>query len=206
MSWNAVITGDLVRSSKIAPDRYNLILTQLEQILANLSHEPTDFAIYRGDGFQLFLPNATQALQAALCIRLNLIAVGIDCRLSIGIGTIDAKRPQITMSTGEAFTLSGRGLEPLKDVHWALHLPQPMANEWPLLLRFSDVLLQQMTARQAQVLYGYLAADNPSHQQLADVMQSSRANITQILNQAHSTLFQDLLDQFQSFISEQGQL
>jgi predicted DNA-binding protein YlxM (UPF0122 family) len=206
MGWSAVITGDLVRSSKMAPDRYNLILQQLEQTLATLSSNHTDFSIYRGDGFQLYLPNPGQSLTAALLIRLNLISHDADCRLSIGLGNIDSKRSQISMSTGEAFTLSGRGLEALKDVYWSLQLPQSLSVDWQLLLRFADVLLQQMTARQAQVLYGYLTGDNPSHQQLADKMQTSRANITQLLNQAHYTLFQDLLSQFQLFLGEQGKL
>lgn len=206
MHCNTVITGDLVHSSKIAPERYNLVLSQLEQILTKVSHDVNDFSIYRGDGFQLFIPNVEQALHAALSIRLNLIALGIDCRLSIGLGTIEAKRSQISMSTGEAFTLSGRGLEQLKEVHWSLQLPQSIPNEWQLLLRFSDVLLQQMTARQAQVLSGYLSAENPSHQQLAEALQSSRVNITQLLNQAHYTLFQDLLAQFQRLLTEQGMI
>lgn len=206
MGWSAVITGDLVRSSKMAPDRYNLILQQLEQTLATLSSNHTDFSIYRGDGFQLYLPNPEQSLTAALLIRLNLISHDADCRLSIGLGNIDSKRSQISMSTGEAFTLSGRGLEALKDVYWSLQLPQSLSVDWQLLLRFADVLLQQMTARQAQVLYGYLTGDNPSHQQLADQMQTSRANITQLLNQAHYTLFQDLLSQFKRFLGEQGKL
>lgn len=206
MGWSAVITGDLVRSSKIAPDRYNLILQQLEQTLATLSPDHMDFSIYRGDGFQLYLPDPEQSLTAALLIRLNLIALDADCRLSIGLGNIDSKRSQISMSTGEAFTLSGRGLEALKDVYWSMHLPQSPSNDWQLLLRFADVLLQQMTARQAQVLYGYFTGDYPSHQHLADQMQTSRANITQLLNQAHYTLFQDLLSQFKRFLGEQGKL
>ncbi len=204
MGWSAVITGDLVGSSTIAVDRYPLVLQQLEQTLAALSSDQNDFVIYRGDGFQLYLPDPERALFAALCIRLKLIALNTDCRLSIGIGAIDHKRSQISMSTGEAFTLSGRGLDALKDVFWNLHLPQSLPNEWQLLLRFSDVLLQQMTARQAEVLSVFLTGDFPSHQHLADAMKTSRANITQLLNQAHYTVFQDLLTQFQYFLAKQG--
>lgn len=204
MGWSAVITGDLVGSSTIAVDRYPLVLQQLEQTLAALSSDQNDFVIYRGDGFQLYLPAPERALFAALCIRLKLIALNTDCRLSIGIGAIDHKRSQISMSTGEAFTLSGRGLDALKDVFWNLHLPQSLPNEWQLLLRFSDVLLQQMTARQAEVLSVFLTGDFPSHQHLADAMKTSRANITQLLNQAHYTVFQDLLTQFQYFLAKQG--
>jgi hypothetical protein len=206
MNWSAVITGDLVKSSKLPAHQYEKTIQQLEDILCKLGGQTSNFSIYRGDAFQLLLPCATSALSAALLIRLTLIAVGSDCRLSIGIGEVDNPRSQISVSTGQAFVLSGRGLEPLKELHWALHLPIPISAEWQLLLKFSDVLLKQMTARQAQVLYGYFANGQISHQQLADVMQSSRANVTQLLNQANYTLFHELLTQFERYLPEQGRL
>lgn len=206
MNWSAVITGDLVKSSKLPAHQYEQTIQALEQILSNLSGHASNFSMYRGDAFQLLLPCATTALKAALLIRLTLIAIGSDCRLSIGIGEVDNQRSQVSLSTGEAFMLSGRGLEPLKEQHWALHLPIATAVEWQLLLRFSDVLLQQMTARQAQVMYGYFANGQISHQQLAEILQSSRANVTQLLNQANYTLFLDLLSQFERYLPAQGKL
>lgn len=198
MSLFAVITGDLVKSSNYQAADYERLLYLLDQCLRSLSPVP-HYNIYRGDAFQLLLTEPGQAVRAALLLRLNLIAEAADARLCIAIGPADNLRADIKTATGPVFTLSGTGLDQLAQQRWSLYCSdgsQPL----DLLLRFADKLLMQLTARQAQVLLLYLLANDQSHQALATELNTSRANITALLNQANYLLFKDFVQHCHNWI------
>lgn len=200
----AVLTGDVVKSSAIAPDAYDALLYLLDQSLVYISElYQAHYSLYRGDSFQLLLKQPEHALYSCFILRLSLKAKGYDARISIGIGTVSNLRPDMSTSTGQAFTLSGRGLELLQHHRMALFCtelsPQPQLD---LLLRYADVLLSQLSSRQAAIFLEYLKASSPSHQQIADQLNNSRVNITRLLNQAHYQLQLDLLQHFAQWIKE----
>ena len=198
MSLFAVITGDLVKSSNYQAADYERLLYLLDQSLRSLSPAPY-YNIYRGDAFQLLLTEPGHAVRAALLLRLNLIAEAADARLCIAIGPVDNLRADIKTATGPVFTLSGTGLDQLAQQRWSLYCAdgsQPL----DLLLRFADKLLMQLTARQAQVLLLYLLANDQSHQALATELNTSRANITALLNQANYLLFNDFVQHCHNWI------
>ncbi len=200
MAVFAVITGDLVKSSSYQSTDYDRLLYLLDQSL-RLCAEPQHFNIYRGDAFQLLLTDPSQAVRAALLLRLNLIAEGTDARLCIAIGAADNLRADIKTATGPVFTLSGTGLDRLSQQRWSLY---DAAGKQPLdlLLRFADQRLMQLTKRQAQVLLLYFLAEDKSHKNLASELKSSRANVTALLNQASYLLFDDFLQHCHHWISD----
>ncbi len=198
MTLFAVITGDLVKSSSYQSTDYERLLYLLDQSLRSLS-PPHYYNIYRGDAFQLLLTEPEQAVRAALLLRLNLIAEASDARLCIAIGPADNLRADIKTATGPVFTLSGTGLDQLAQQRWSLYCADA-SQPLDLLLRFADKLLLQLTARQAQVLLLYLLATDQSHQALAIELNTSRANVTALLNQANYGLFNDFLQHCQNWI------
>lgn len=197
MTTYAILTGDLVGSSAIGPTQYPALLQALQQCLSRFC--PADIAtpvIFRGDGFQLAtLPH--QAFVAALQIRLTLISLRSDARIAVAVAPAEQLRADLNQSTGQAFTLSGQLLDKLQDARWDWVEPgQPLTTAEQLVLQLISVQLQQLTARQATVLLAYLQQQRPQHQQLAQFFETSRVNITHLLNQAQYGLICQVADYF----------
>jgi hypothetical protein len=197
MNLYAILTGDLVRSSAIDADRYPALMQALQQCL--LPFSPPGVAtpvVYRGDGFQLATLPA-QAFNAALYTRLTLISQHADARIAIAVAPAEHMRADLNQSTGQAFTLSGQLLDSLQETRWQwLDPQQPLSQAEQLMLQLVSVQLQQLTARQATVLLTYLQQQRPQHQQLAVFFNTSRANITHLLNQAQYSLIGQVVDYF----------
>lgn len=111
----AVITGDIIGSTKIDPTSRSIIIRDwLQQALWKYH-----FELSRGDTFQLEVPLA-DALRISIDIRVVLKSqlaskhYRPDACISIGLGSISFRDSTIATSTGTAFEFSGRGLEKLK--------------------------------------------------------------------------------------------
>ena len=124
----AVVTGDIVGSTKFAvSQRGNLLevlkasFATIEKIFPNTIRSP--FEIYRGDSFQGVLSKPENALPAAVVIRASLRwrfetkkrRKALDARIAVGIGSIDFfPDGRGTEGDGEAFRLSGPILDNMK--------------------------------------------------------------------------------------------
>jgi len=123
----AVITGDVVHSSRLRGERWSTLVDLLaetfravDSIVGSIA---APFSIHRGDSFQGVLSDPALALKAALVIRAKLRS-GVDVRkrsdaldayIAIGIGTIDyLPEEQGAAGDGEAFRRSGRTLDGMK--------------------------------------------------------------------------------------------
>ncbi len=114
---NAVLTGDLIGSTQQSADRINEAMMAI-QTAANIIaawHTPpqdTRFTRYRGDGWQIVVRQPTFALRAAVVIQAKLIAVGMESRISIGIGEVTSMgTANLADAAGEAFEISGKELD-----------------------------------------------------------------------------------------------
>src|SRR5258708_39037055 len=92
MDLHAVITGDIVNSTKLKPKVESKLMSSLHRILA-----PYPFEFYRGDSFQVYLEKPEKSLRLALICRTMAISLSEgeesnrpDTRISIGIGKISA--------------------------------------------------------------------------------------------------------------------
>src|SRR3982750_360612 len=101
MHLQAVLTGDIVNSTKLTSVNEKRILKQLKSILLAGKHE-----FYRGDSFQVYIKDASQALRIALLCRMAAMAIPpdengtrSDVRISIGIGSV--KMPVKTLSAAK---------------------------------------------------------------------------------------------------------
>ena len=88
----AVLTGDIVRSSKLAPETLDAAMAGLARGAAAMGRwegsRDASFDRFRGDGWQCLAPSPAMALRAALFLRAHLRALDreIDTRVSVGIG------------------------------------------------------------------------------------------------------------------------
>ena len=113
----AVVTGDIIGSLSIDRERMSqireCIFNQTTNLCLPICDIATEVVFFRGDGWQVCLNRPEQALAWSLFLRACLLGSGLgDTRISIGIAEVDyldLDNPQFSM--GEAFRLSGRGLD-----------------------------------------------------------------------------------------------
>src|ERR1700749_116803 len=102
----AVLTGDIVNSTGLAPEIEARLMEELQDTL-----QPYSFEFYRGDSFQVFMRDTLHSLLAALQCRILAISMGeegqlSDVRISIGIGAVMEPVKLVGTARGEAFLLS----------------------------------------------------------------------------------------------------
>jgi hypothetical protein len=180
----AVLTGDLVQSSRLSSGQLDQVRHIFDQTCEELMHFqpgllPAKIDFFRGDAWQLLLTNPLWALRAAIFLRASLLMNNLaDTRVVIGLGTtenINTKR--ISLSTGQAFTLSGRELDKLTQYfRMSIAIPQNvkiLASWLALIGQLCDILISHWTRRQAHVIRLALAPDNPTHAAIADRLSPS---------------------------------
>lgn len=152
MSVQAVITADIVNSTRFSKSDEKSFRKKVELLLKSYSIE-----FYRGDSFQLLIPDPANALKIALAIRMEArkISVENDVRCGIGIGEAASRVPKLSSATYPAFVLSGRAFDRLADPEQRICIDtdKPALNPglWAIGY-FIDYLIRSSTERQAQVI------------------------------------------------------
>ncbi|MDX1678474.1 sigma-70 region 4 domain-containing protein [Arsukibacterium sp.] len=185
----AVLTGDFVKSRSIAAGQYDIVLYQLEQLLVTQARAlGCSYSFYRGDAFQILLPQPAEAVTLALYIRLTLLSLSRDCKISIGLGEVTNLRRDVKSASGPAFTLSGNGLDNLHSgQRFAIHSQQSSVEQvLAVPLQMADRMLSKLTARQSEALLLYFLTPGSSHENIADKLGTSRENVTKLLNNNHA--------------------
>ena len=160
----AVITGDLIDSTRYEPQELDTILDIINQefVLFRSKHN-VDFKIFRGDSFQGIVIDPTIALDLALALKTAINKIPIkkenglaDFRIAIGIGTINLKRASILESNGEAFQFSGRTLDSMKGDYPRLQLKtanEDLNDEFNVHFGLLDSILSKWSISSAEVVY-----------------------------------------------------
>lgn len=190
----AVLTGDLVGSRQLSAERLErarrLVAAGAAQFRRRqpraLSGVPE---VFRGDAWQLLLREPRWALRLALLLHARLLARNdVRTRISIGIGGVDViDRRRVSLSTGEAFILSGHALDHITgyfDLTGALPgRAAPLAGWFPAMLHLSSGLVRGWTARQAEIVSLALLLDDPTHEAIAGTLRPrvSKQSVTESL-------------------------
>jgi hypothetical protein len=158
----AVLTGDIIRSTRLPPDALDAAMRTLAEAAREMSGweggRNARFSRFRGDGWQCLAPAPPLALRAVLFLRAHLRALDrdVDTRISVGIGP--ASLPEagdLAAATGQAFEISGRGLDKMARVQqlaigWAA--PPPAGPVIGAVFALADEISRLWTPRQAEVL------------------------------------------------------
>lgn len=113
----AVLTGDLVESTALGPDKIARAFEALEDCARTQEawhRAPLHFTRHRGDGWQVVLARPEMALRSALAFRAALRAIGKEYDSYMGIAVGDPNgdvRPNLNDETSKVFADSGRWLE-----------------------------------------------------------------------------------------------
>lgn len=169
-----VLTGDLIRSTGQSADQIalarNCIQTAVEHF--EQQHGPVTFGppdFFSGDGWQIAVPSPEISFRLALFIRTSLKSqAGQDTRIAIGFGGADQlNSDRASLSTGEAFILSGRALTNMSsyfDMTLALPDTCPVKDQWPrAMVHMLSAFSNGWTRRQSEIIRFALLHPEATH-------------------------------------------
>lgn len=210
MRTTAIITGDIVDSTKLNLAERDIMINALQAIPEILSpFERISMEIFRGDSFQVKIPNSEIAAKAAIAIRAWLRSQvelcgkePLDARLAIGIGGTDYESDTLSTSDGEAFRLSGRLLDKMQKVRLAVATPWTSVNEeLRLSTAFVDDIISSWTQNQSKIMLLRLQTSK-SHLELSQILEISRQMVDKSLKSSKEDLVEAYIDRFEKLIIE----
>jgi len=205
----AVITGDIVGSTKLAAKDLPRVRKALEQAVRSFRRNRDGFfkgpEFFRGDSWQVLLGDPSLALNLLLLIQATLIEeLNVQTRASIGVGTTTSVGNALAISTGEAFTLSGRAFENIaSSERFDGALPDQASQMAPWFvasLRICGGLAGSWTRRQAEAMRLWLTLPNPTHEAIAQGLnpQVTKQSVGNILTSANWHYLYEVMKAFRA--------
>ena len=167
----AVLTGDLVKSSRLTIDKSKSAMERLKKMAVEFAEQHPEAIVggmdtFRHDSWQLLLKQPMLALRTAVFLRAALkmesdAKTKYDTRISIGIGEVESvSKRRISDSRGLAFTYSGKGLDAMDGQRLVLAAGSETHVLWGLLQRglvpLLDCVAGDWTPAEARSVYGVL--------------------------------------------------
>jgi len=166
----AVLTGDIVKSSKLSVKEHELVLKSLNKIVKTfpqmhmpLAKEKIQWvgpAIFQGDTWQVMINLPEYASLAAFYLKANLIVQSSTyTRMSIGIGGVEnLPEDNLSKARGDAFTYSGRGLSLLKsNEHMVCWFVPPIRQ--PIRKKVGDTEYQNLFLNASFIFAGRISGE-----------------------------------------------
>ena len=170
---------------------------------------PHQFEFYRGDSFQVYIKNAGDALKTALLCRAVAIGIGeiaaapSDVRISIGIGKVKGTVTALGTAKGDAFVLSGRGLDELtkNNSRLAIASNNKLASQGlEVIADYINSIFKNMTGKQAGVIFELLKGE--SQRSVATKLKKSNSTINSHVNAGRWPEIERLLQQYENIINQ----
>lgn len=187
-----ILTGDVKGSRKAKATNW---IEGLKQLLLQYGKNPKTWEIYRGDEFQIEINEPKKALMTIFEIKAYLKSIGLDARMSLGIGdkTYNAKR--ISESNGSAFVNSGEAFDLLKKNKTSLIIQSPnlqFNKEMNLIIRLGLSFMDNWLAQQAE--YVLVAIQNPkiSQEEIGEILKINQAAVSKRRKRANFDLLLEI--------------
>ena len=210
MKIGAIITGDIVDSTKMVAEERNSMLRMLQSLpVLLLPLAKFDLEIFRGDSFQIRVGRSVDSLKVALAIRSHIRSFKFaehnrqwDARLAIGIGTLEYENGSLATSDGEAYRASGRGLDSIGKNRLTIETPWEEVNkELRVSTAFADDIITGWTQSQCRVMFQSLTT-GLSHAEIGDILGISRQMVDKALRAGKEDLMNLYLDRFAELIKK----
>lgn len=169
----------------------------------------TNIEIFRGDSFQLKITEPSKAVQIALAIRAIIRANKFkdnntqwDARIAVGIGTLDFETDTLSTSDGEAYRLSGRGLDLIGKARLYIETPWEDVNkELMVSTLFADDIVSGWTPKQSRIMFEKLV-NNQNQEKIGKILGASQQMVSKTLKAAKEDLFSVYIKRFEDLINE----
>lgn len=161
MSLSAVITADIVNSTKLSKPENKKLMKNLAAVLQQHQHE-----FFRGDSFQVLVKFPNEALRILLQARATAMKLSgssmpvADIRASIGIENVKLPVKSFQTASGDVFILSGRAFDKMTKEERLIIVcdekNKAINSGLKVVSQFIDYLFQRLTVKQAAVVYELL--------------------------------------------------
>ena len=201
---SAVITADIVNSTKLSKPEYKKLVKSLTVVL-----QPHQYEFFRGDSFQVLIKSAEEAFKILLQTRTSAMKLSgasmptADIRASIGIGNIKFPVKSFQTASGDVFVLSGRSFDKLPkeerlimvcdEKHKAINLGLKLTSQ------FIDYHFQRLTFKQAAVVHELLM--NRTQIDTAKRLKKSQATVHKHTQSAGWPEIEKLLEDYKNLIA-----
>jgi hypothetical protein len=194
-------------------------LRRLEEIIEKRSGLPgtgrratkaPKWGVFRGDGFQVELPQPADALRLAILIRAGLRSMPafsklkLDARMAIGIGEKGYTGKSVNESDGQAYLWSGSKLDSLKRENYRLVIETP----WPAIdqpvnvaLKLASAIIDDWTFAEAEVAWLKLS-EGRTQEQMAKKLKISQPAVHKRYVSSHYNELSELISYFESTVSD----
>lgn len=180
-----VITGDIIHFTSAAVADREALIADTGQLIKAWVSQPQYAEIFRGDSFQLLFDDIGQALRRSIQLRCWLMQHTaadqkntLDARISIGIGAISYFGNSVLDADGEAFHLSGRAFDEMKNTHndFQIITSNPALNgQLQVILNLANIIISSWTKNQASVIF--LLLEGKTQQQMAQALQIGQSAV-----------------------------
>jgi len=194
----AIITGDVINSEKVDAKKW---LSLLKEYFNTFGKSPLDWAIYRGDEFQLRIRNFEEAFITAIQIKAKIKQFkDLDVRLSIGFGDEIVGSKNILESNGTAFVRSGRSFDDLRKNKTTMLVNtgnQDIDQELNLYIKLAlNGFMDKWSVASAEIVSLNLENMSISQEEIAKMAGMAQAAISQRLKRANFEVLKDLNSMF----------
>jgi hypothetical protein len=187
-----VITGDVSNFTSLEIDKREDLIKKTSKLIKSWVNKPEYAEIFRGDSFQLLFDNVEQTLMRSIQLRCwfkqntdKQQKIPLDARISIGFGSVAYFGKSVLDADGEAFHLSGRAFDDMKNTHnyFQVLTDDSILNEQlKVILRLADLIISQWTKNQAEVIF--LLLEGYTQQQMADELKLAQSAVNNRLKLA----------------------
>ncbi|MDQ6845675.1 MAG: hypothetical protein M3Z92_15235 [Bacteroidota bacterium] len=196
----AVLTGDIVNSTKLSLAKGKTLVKILEQVL-----KPFRYEFYRGDSFQVLMKDAGSSLRIALLCRTAAISIAeiekADVKISIGLGDAGARVTTLGSAKGEAFVLSGRAFDEMEKTTSRLVITSAdvTANiSFQIIADYINSIYSRMTSKQAKVIFELLKGN--LQQDVVKRLKKSKSTISQHVSSGRWPEIEKILNQYELLV------
>ncbi|MFZ5747477.1 MAG: hypothetical protein ACOY45_07440 [Pseudomonadota bacterium] len=204
----AVLTGDLVGSTALSADQLAVVRARLAEVARACDLWENGLVVgmpqfFRGDSWQMALGNSGHGLRAAVALRAGLLSLDmpVDTRISIGIGGVERlNADQVSVSVGEAFTLSGLGLDAMDRASgFRLALPSEHADSlhWLFpLVELCGAFVGRFKPWHADVAWRWIAPRPPLQREIADATGRRQSSVSEAMSVSGMRVLEPVLGAF----------
>jgi hypothetical protein len=209
MEITGVITGDVINSTTIPLEQRQQLVESISKVMEKIKAVISlKYEIYRGDSIQVVVDEPGKAMLVGLLMKAGLKSYTPqtdiepwNMRVSIGIGATDFTADSITISDGEAFRLSGRGLDAMGKETLAVITPWEEVNEeFAVSTPFVDDTIIKWTLGQAAQMFQTLLC-NSSRKEMAALFGVSAQTISRTLILAKEKPVRKFIERFDKVVT-----
>jgi hypothetical protein len=199
----SILTGDII-DSRTQPQSGEW-MGALKKLLNRFGKSPLHWEIYRGDEFQLEIPNPEDALLAAFEIKALMRMHRLDVRISIGIGDKSYTAKKISESNGTAFVRSGESFEQLKKQKLTLVVNtgnSELDAELNLMIQLALTFLNSWLPQSAELFITSIRYPNLSQEELGAKLGIAQAAVSRRRKRSQLDLVLELDKYYRKRISK----